>query len=114
MRSGLRALALALLAACGAPVLELEEVPCPDEGTALTYESFGRGFLASHCNTCHTASKSGAPSGYRFDTLEDVHRHRARIFARAAGPNVSMPPGPADPPEDERDRLAEWLACGAP
>jgi uncharacterized membrane protein len=105
---------LALVAACGAAPLEIEEVPCPEAGTALTYDGFGRGFLASHCNTCHTAGRSGAPASYRFDTLEDVRRHRARIFVRAAGPNVSMPPGPADPPEEERDRLAEWLACGAP
>jgi hypothetical protein len=37
-----------------------------------------------------------------------------RIFARAAGDNTSMPPGPDDPPEAERAMLAEWLACGAP
>ena len=109
-----KAVALALLAACGAAPLELDEMPCPEAGTTLTYESFGRAFLASYCNGCHTASTSGAPASYRFDTLEDVHAHRERIFVRAAGPNVSMPPGPKDPPADERDRLAEWLACGAP
>ncbi len=108
------ATAAALAAACGAAPLELEDLPCPEAGTALTYESFGRAFLAAHCNTCHTTGANGAPGSYRFDTLEDVHRHRARIFVRAAGPNVSMPPGPVDPPADERDRLAEWLACGAP
>lgn len=108
------ALGLALLAGCGLAPLELEDLPCPEAGTALTYDGFGRGFFASHCDGCHTTGTSGAPEGYRFDTLDDVRRHRERIFARAAGPNVSMPPGPRDPPEAERDRLAEWLACGAP
>ncbi len=108
------AAALALLAGCIEPPLELDEVACPDAGTALSYDGFGRAFLATHCNGCHTASTSGAPASYRFDTLEDVRGHRARIFVRAAGPNVSMPPGPEDPPADERERLAEWLACGAP
>ena len=108
------AAALALLAGCGLAPLELDEVPCPETGTALTYDGFGRAFLATYCNGCHSTSTSGAPSSYRFDTLEEVRAHRARIFARSAGPNVSMPPGPEDPPADERDRLAEWLACGAP
>jgi hypothetical protein len=43
-----------------------------------------------------------------------VVRHRERIYIRAAGSNDSMPPGPDDPPRAERDKLAEWLACGAP
>ena len=34
-----------------------------------------------------------------------------RIFVRAAATNDSMPPGPDDPPQAERDDLAEWLAC---
>jgi len=43
-----------------------------------------------------------------------VHEHKARIFVRAAASNTTMPPGPNDPSPDEREQLAEWLACGAP
>ena len=109
----MRAFALVLVAACIEP-MPIEDLPCPDEGTALTYESFGAAFMANHCNRCHSEAKSGAPSAYRFDTVDEVRTHADRIFIRAAGPNVTMPPGPTDPPLDERDRLAEWLACGAP
>jgi mono/diheme cytochrome c family protein len=106
--------ALLLLAACGPAPLELSDMPCPPEGTRLTYASFGQTFFADHCNACHASAANGAPAAYKFDTLDEVRMHRARIFVRAAGPNDSMPPGPDDPPADERDALAEWLACGAP
>ena len=95
----------------------IDDYPCPKEGTKLTYETFGRGFLAENCQTCHGQSsgdRKGAPSGYDFGTLEGVRSHRDRIFARAAADNVSMPPGPDDPPAAARTELAEWLACGAP
>ena len=74
-------------------------------------------FLADNCQTCHGQSSSdrkGAPSGYDFGTIEEVRAREPRIFARAAADNVTMPPGPDDPPAGERYKLAEWLACGAP
>ncbi len=110
-------LVLVAAAACDPPPLTIDQYPCPSEGTMLTYDNFGAQFLADNCNTCHSAedaARHGAPDSYRFDTLDEVHAHAARIFVRAAGPNTSMPPGPYDPPLDDRERLAEWLACGAP
>lgn len=95
----------------------LEDYPCPQGGTMLTYESFGRGFLAQNCQTCHgqpTDDRKGAPASFDFATVDEVRAHRSRIFARAAADNDSMPPGPDDPPATERAKLAEWLACGAP
>ncbi|CAN5923431.1 hypothetical protein BH11MYX4_BH11MYX4_41910 [soil metagenome] len=95
----------------------LEDYPCPPAGTKLTYDSFGSGFMARSCQTCHGQSdgaRKGAPEGYDFGTLEAVRAQKDRIFARAAADNVTMPPGPDDPPAAERDQLAEWLACGAP
>lgn len=95
----------------------LEEYPCPPGGTKLTYESFGRDFLAANCQSCHgapTYERKGAPSGYDFGSRDDVLRWRSRIFSRSAADNVTMPPGPDDPPGSERTKLAEWLACGAP
>jgi uncharacterized membrane protein len=51
---------------------------------------------------------------YVFDTYDQVDALRERIFLRSAADNVSMPPGPDDPSEEERWMLAEWIACGAP
>lgn len=104
----------ALLAGCLPEPMPIDEAACPPEGTALTYDNFGAPFLAAHCNSCHSTGTSGAPSAYRFDTPEDVRLHKDRIFIRAAAANVTMPPGPDDPSQAERDDLAEWLACGAP
>lgn len=114
-RLALLALLAACVAACGGPK-EIEEHPCPPGGTALTYENFGKGFIDRNCQSCHMSratERRGAPAEYSFDSREDVLRHRARIFARSAADNTSMPPGPDDPPAAERAQLADWLACGA-
>jgi uncharacterized membrane protein len=94
----------------------IDEYECPKTGTAITYDNFGKGFLDRHCQSCHGQSivdRNGAPSSFDFRTQGDALAHRDRIFARAAADNVTMPPGPDDPPTDERYQLAEWLACGA-
>ncbi len=96
---------------------ELEDHPCPDEGTALGWGDFARGFLTAYCNDCHGAASSdrrGAPRAVLFDTYEQAHVLRERIFLRSAADNTTMPPGPDDPPIEERAKLAEWIACGAP
>ncbi len=113
----MKRLALALLVGCVDAPVPIEDYPCPPAGTTLTYESFGEAWLGANCGICHSADgghRHGAPESYRFDTLDDVRAHEARIFVRAAATNTTMPPGPDDPPAEERDRLAEWLACGAP
>lgn len=95
---------------------ELDEEACPP-GSELTYENFGGPFLDANCQRCHSSAaedRNGAPVSFTFDSVEEVRDHRERIFARAAGNNTSMPPGPDDPPAGERAMLAEWLACGAP
>ncbi len=104
---------LVALAGC-TNALHLADEPCPDGGTQLTYDNFGASFFASYCNRCHASAQHGAPSSFQFNTLDQIHAHAARIFERAAGPNTTMPPGSDDPPLDQRDQLAEWLACGAP
>jgi hypothetical protein len=58
--------------------------------------------------------RNGAPSNLTFDNRDEVARWRDRIFDNAAADNTAMPPGPNDPPQAERDALADWLACGAP
>lgn len=113
----MKRLALVLLVGCAEAPIEMSEYDCPPAGTQLTYQNFGAQFLNTNCNTCHASSaghRHGAPESYAFDTIEGVLAHRDRIFVRSAASNVSMPPGPVDPPAEERDELAEWLACGAP
>ena len=118
MRAASFAVALAiaaLLAACAAQDESIDEYPCPSGGTMLTYASFGRAFLDANCQRCHgqsDAARNGAPSDVTFATEDDVQRFKDRIFARAASDNTTMPPGPDDPPANERHELAEWLACG--
>jgi uncharacterized membrane protein len=110
-------IALVFAIGCTAQAMPIEEYPCPPGGTQLTYESFGEEMLATHCNRCHSATpgkRSGAPEAYRFDSVDDVRKHKDRIFVRSAASNTTMPPGLGDPSAEEREQLAEWLACGAP
>ena len=116
MRPTLRMLPLALaLASCGYETID--QATCPPGGTKLTYANFGEQFFVTYCDSCHSAETSlrkGAPEDYVFASRADIVQHKDRVFARSAGTNDSMPPGPDDPPIDERDKLAEWLVCGAP
>jgi mono/diheme cytochrome c family protein len=110
-------LVAALLGSPGCDFTSIDEYDCPPGGTDLTYENFGKAFFAAHCDSCHSAEigeREGAPENYSFGGIESIRAHKERIFARSAAGNDSMPPGPDDPPREERDRLAEWLACGAP
>jgi uncharacterized membrane protein len=106
---------LVLLAGCA--FTEVGDVTCPPEGTELTYETAGRPFFLKHCNSCHAASandRNGAPIAFVFDTYDQVYALSERIFVRAAADNTTMPPGPDDPSQEERDALAEWIACDMP
>ena len=101
----------ALVAGC-AEAETIDRRACPPGGTKLTYESFGRDFFDVWCFRCH-----GAGNGYSsrsFVTLASIRDQKDRIYVNAAADNTSMPPGPDDPPAAEREKLAEWLACGAP
>ena len=101
----------------GCSIAQLEDAECPPGGTTLSYENFGQDFMAAWCVRCHqpyTTDRHGAPGEFNFDNLRGIKQSQARIFARAALDNDSMPPGPNNPPREEREDLAEWLACGAP
>ncbi|MBK7401743.1 MAG: c-type cytochrome [Myxococcales bacterium] len=105
------AFALLLVSACsGAP--KLEDQACPPGGTTLTYANFGKAFVDGYCVRCH-----GGPNGYSsraLNTVESIRASAARVYTNATGDNPPMPPGPDDPTPEERAKLAEWLACGAP
>lgn len=95
----------------------LDQRPCPED-SILTAENFGAPFMLTHCTGCHHVSlkqgeRAGAPLGVDFETLAKVRALAPLIWARAGDQNATMPPlGP--PPQDERTKLGEWLACGAP
>jgi uncharacterized membrane protein len=98
---------------------------CPTTD-APTAQNFGEAFLDNYCRSCHSASvtgpgRGGAPTNTNFDTLEQVRTQSHDIDAHAAaGPiatNTEMPPrglGLPTPTVAERQRLGQWLACGAP
>jgi hypothetical protein len=103
-------LLVAVVGGCADEPMTIDQYPCPSEGTELTYDNFGRQFLDVWCMRCHDEG----PNGIYFDDHDDVLARRERIFINAAAANTYMPPGPDDPVREERDLLAEWLACGAP
>lgn len=118
----MRSLRRALLACCALALGchaedEWDDALCPDEGTELTYENFGRDFVLGECQSCHATNaidRRGAPSHVTFDDLGEIREWAPRIYERSALDNASMPPGPIDLDVDVRTSLSEWLACGAP
>ncbi len=97
---------------------------CP-QGSTLTYDSFGKGFMSAYCTSCHASTLTGAarqraPGDHNFDTLALIKQNPlSHLDAQSAGGpkavNTIMPPrGSRAPTEAERKQLGEWLACGAP
>ena len=117
------ALVLACTTACGHSVFgPPTETQCPLSST-LTWTNFGQKFMADYCTRCHDSSRTGAarngaPSFHDFDTRSGVFVVIDHIDeTTASGPaatNTSMPPDGIKPTLEEREKLAEWLACGAP
>ncbi|HEU4410048.1 MAG TPA: hypothetical protein VFS43_32640 [Polyangiaceae bacterium] len=97
---------------------------CPSSDRP-TYDNFARNFMTTYCTPCHAstlegAARQGAPVGYDLDTLDGIRDDfSADVLDRyaAAGPkkvNALMPPTTfmPQPPEAERRKLGQWLACG--
>jgi uncharacterized membrane protein len=94
----------------------LEDHSCPANNT-VTYDNFAKDFFNTYCQSCHGAAvtdRNGAPDDVFFDTRDDIWEQREQVFAQAADSNSSMPIGPHGPTDAERQKLADWLACGAP
>jgi uncharacterized membrane protein len=90
-------------------------------GNTLTYASFGHDFMASYCLRCHSVTMVNprmAPPMVNFDELSEIRRLAMTIDAQAgAGPLATreiMPPDDPKPTLEQRQMLAQWLACGAP
>lgn len=84
---------------------------CPS-GSSLTYASFGQSFMDTYCTSCHSGNERPDLS-----SADAVKRELHGVLnTAAAGPkatNNAMPTD-GDIPADERVKLGEWLACGAP
>jgi hypothetical protein len=89
----------------------------------LTYSNFGEAFFTSWCTRCHATTvtgpnRRGAPSDRNFDTLAGVQQWAIQIDQVAAmNPTGSprndfMPAEPPFPPDDERKKLACFIATG--
>ena len=99
-----------------APALQ-PSAACPP-GNPLTSRSFGVGFLRTWCTGCHSSTlpegqRQDAPAEVNFDTHAAFLPHAKEVLARATDPDSPMPPAGLVP-EEERRRLAQWIACGAP
>ena len=75
--------------------------------SALTYESFGKGFVDTYCIRCHGATSRV----FSLDTLESVKSYAARLES-AVVVNRTMPVGKTLPSDEERARFGAFLACG--
>ena len=105
------ALLASLAAACSGSGGQTTGSTCPSDST-LTYETFGQSFINSYCAACHSGREQPTLS-----SLSAIQAHLDEIDrVAAAGPNAvntAMPQG-GSLPDAERQKLGEWLACGAP
>jgi uncharacterized membrane protein len=112
----------ALLTLTGCEGGEATGVTCPT-GSTLTYQNFGQAFMSTYCLRCHNETltgdaRHGAPSDVNFNTVEKIRAESHEIDelagASATITNASMPEDGEKPSVEDRRKLAEWLACGAP
>jgi uncharacterized membrane protein len=110
---GFLGLASILAAACGGP--SASGAKCPPN-SMLTYDSFGKAFFTANCNRCHSATTKGQSPLY--DDVTAIRANAKQIDEQAAsGPdstNEIMPDDGAAVAKAEREKLGQWLACGAP
>jgi uncharacterized membrane protein len=119
--------ALTVTAGCGGDGGQADKekpsgATCPAAQT-LTYANFGMAFFNQYCQRCHAstvtgAARNGAPDDHTFDTVTEIFVNKEHVDENAAaGPTVVnriMPPSGVKPTDEERRKLGEWLACGAP
>lgn len=105
-----------LLLACGREPVHVPKdtgTPgfCADAPNA-TWETFGHGFLLTHCQGCHastSANRYGAPEGVHFDNEDEARAWRERLIVVILD-TQSMPPAGGLSDED-RLLVESWLYC---
>jgi uncharacterized membrane protein len=112
--------ALLTLVGCGEG--ESTGAACPTDNT-LTYQNFGQAFMGTYCLRCHNEALTGsarndAPNDVNFNTVEQVRAESTDIDklsgASDSVTNTEMPPDGEMPSVEDRKKLSQWLACGAP
>ena len=105
MRIGSLLLTVTLAACTGASSTGIAEMSCPTDST-LTYASFGDAFIRDNCLSCHSHEKP------RLSTQAQVQTNASAILEAAVYTDAM--PEKASLSLAERERLGEWLSCGAP
>ncbi len=99
-------------AACGGGEKEEGIPPCPEGGTDLTYDNFGRDFFSNNCTSCHSPGSGEAEAQDKpFDSQAAIQAEAEEIYEQAVA-GTAMPPG-GGPSAEDRQKLGEWLSCGA-
>ena len=86
----------------------------PDAGSCaeLTYLNFGKALIDAKCVGCHGASGAG---GVSLDSLDAIRSHASHIIEHAVELNPPAMPYMQSPlPLSDREKLRQWLDCGAP
>ena len=100
-----------MLCLAGCSPAEESADPCAEN--AVTWDSWGAGFFASYCRTCHSVDapdRYEATEGLNFDTLAEVRAYSERIRVRVID-EQTMPVG-GGVPDAELANLETFLSCG--
>ena len=98
-------LAVMLIGCTSATSTGIQPVSCPPEST-LTYANFGEELVAAQCLECHDNERP------TLLTQSAIQANASKILQEAVYTDAM--PEKNDMPLAEREKLGEWLACGAP
>ena len=93
--------------------LQSAEELCGEEVPSITWETFGKGFMTTHCQGCHASeapNRKGAPPEVSFDDEADTLEQSIAILNATTSESPTMPPN-GGPSEEDRQRLVLWLTC---
>src|SRR6266567_3545489 len=98
--------------------------PIPDPAMKGTVYERGRTFVQTYCSPCHWsggrhAKKAVAYPAFQVDTYEQWMTGRTIVPAvldkwNPDGTVMPPPEAPADPPDDERMLILDWVRRGSP
>jgi len=92
--------------------------PSECQSVPWTWENTGEPLMLTWCTSCHHSDldegeRQGAPIDLNLETYADFERWADRVDARVWADSAPMPPA-GGPTDEELQRLAEWMDCGAP